>query len=164
MSAFIGPHTSEERPSPFSAWCVVRLWGLVVVLPSIHPLHVICALLLVSPFGRGGRSPFLDMMAVVFGCACLSRRCHSCMSFVWRSSCCRCVSFPLLFSCWEFFVGPEYGMPLLCVDFLLRVVRLFVAQWVLFLSCDFYCCMYVRLWLGMSVCLRICTVLVSTCL
>ena len=60
-----------------------------MVLPSIHALHVICALLSVIHFGSGGSSPFLDMMAIVFGCACPSLRCHSC------SFCCVALSFSL---------------------------------------------------------------------
>ena len=53
----------------------------------MHALHVICALLPVNPFGSGGNSPCLDMMAIVFGCACPSLRCHSC------SFCCVLLSF-----------------------------------------------------------------------
>ena len=44
----------------------------------MHALHVICTLLSVNHFGSGGNSLFLDMMAIVFGCACQSLRFHSC--------------------------------------------------------------------------------------
>ena len=57
--------------------CFVRRCGLVVVLPSMQPLHVICALLSVMPFGRMGKSPCLDIMAIVLRCACPSFKCHS---------------------------------------------------------------------------------------
>ena len=87
---FIGPHTSDDRLSPIFVVCCVRRWGLVVVLPSMHALHVICALLSVIPFGSGGNSRFLDMMAIVLGCACPSLRCHFC------SFCCVALNFFLV--------------------------------------------------------------------
>ena len=83
----------------------------MVVLASMHALHVICALLSVIHFGSGGNSPFLDMMAIVLGCARPSLRYHSCSFCCVAPSLSRACFGAVAFLSWRFGCGrAEYAM------------------------------------------------------
>ena len=114
---FIGPHTSDDRLSPFPAVCVGRRCGRVVVFPLMHALQVMLELLSLRPRGSGGRSPLRDIIANVLGWAFPILRCHSC------SCCCAalCLAFAFSWSrcrseCGNFFGGPRGGFRVVLVD------------------------------------------------